>query len=115
MPVAHGAIRPGLKEKGTRIERLDMADQRQIPLSPRRPGRHRHYCCWFLGLFRRGQIATPGQNKRALPKLGLEKAFWLSEHRSAELGDASGPDRRGVSGGYGTTTETAPFFGGKTD
>jgi hypothetical protein len=49
------------------------------------------------------------------PKLGLEKAFWLSEHRSAELGDASGPDRRGVSGGYGTTTETAPFFGGKTD
>jgi hypothetical protein len=38
-----------------------------------------------------------GQNKRALPKLGLEKAFWLSEHRSAgKLGDAGGPDRRGV-------------------
>jgi hypothetical protein len=67
----------------------------------------------FLGLFRRGQITTPGKNTRALPKLGLEKAFRLSDHRWA--GKAGGCERPrspgGVSGGYGTTIETAPFLG----
>jgi hypothetical protein len=65
----------------------------------------------FLGLFHRGQIATLGKNTCALPKLGLEKAGSLLEYLLDIWGDASGPDRRGVSGGYGDDDRDRTFLG----